>query len=538
MSTFNKKSTKTQNMNTNITLNHEGEIVYSLNALKSLLQRVVGSNFGTNTFYKTVDPRVEFKELVNLIESIPDEDKEYALKIAEIGRYSGMIEYPLNTLVACYNLDAFKGANFLDQNGLSKFGYYSDVLVRRTKDVNDILATQFALYGKKMPKQMRKNLKEKLEFFDEYKLSKGLDRGKSVSLADSIKLLHPTPKNEEMAAFYRSVIENKVVVGNNKAQLQAEIQNVKLQEKNQEKKEIDLDKLVEAMYQSNLSALLKNINILLQYNILDDEKHLNYVCNQITNKEVIKAAKILPAQFYALYKVLKEKPRKNTVVKLIDALSDAIEISIMNVDDIKGYSAFLIDVSGSMDSAVGRNSSISCMEMACLLGAIAFKKGNGDLFAFSDSCKRVDANRKDSIFTIINAIQGSIPHCCTYLDEAFRTISNFSKKHNIKYDNVLILSDGDCYTVNQNKHTLDIGDWGKSLNSKCDELMKDGVFDTIWINDLTRNNYTVVNTDECKKNLIAGYSEKFIDMMNLYYNIRNNDDIRPLIDALLQQYRG
>lgn len=542
MSTFNKKSMKNKEnvLKHNIVLNHEGEEVYALSPLKGLLQRVLGSNFGQDGYYEKADPSKEFKELIQMIQSIPEEDKEYALKIAELGRYSGAIEYPLNALTVCYNLDRYKGDKFLDANGVSNLGYYSDVLVRRAKDINHILATQFSIYGKNIPKQMSKNLKGKLEFFDKYKLSKGLDRGKAVSLADSIKLLHPTPKNIEMADFYKSIIENNVIVGNDKVQLQAEITKVKLQEKasKEEKPEIDLEKLIEAMYKSNLVALLKNINMLLQYDIFDTQEHLDYVVDKITDLDTIVASKVLPYQFYALYKVLNSRSSTKPVTAIKNALSKAVELSIVNVEDIKGYTAFLIDLSSSMNTPVGTNSSISCMEMAALLGAIAFKKGNGDLFVFSDDCKKVNANKGDSVFTIVDIIIKSIPHYCTYLDRAFDMISSFAKKNHIKYDNLLLLSDGDCYSYDNKKKTLKIGDYETSLNNKCSTLMKNNVIDTIWINDLSGNKYTVVNTDECKKNLIAGYSEKFIDMINLYYNIRNNEDIKPLIDALLEQYKS
>lgn len=537
MSTFNRKSMKNkETLKYNTTINNEGEVVYDLNVLKSLLVKVVGSKFAADTFYKKANVEKEFKELISLIQQIPEEDKEYALKIALLGRYSGMIEYPLNTLLACYNMPRY-GKDFLDENGCSKFRYYSDLLVRRTKDVNHLVAGQIAMYGTSIKPQMRKNLNAKLESFDKYKLSKGLDRGKFISLADSLKLLRPTPINEEMSQFYKDVIENKVTVGAGKTQIQAEIQNVKLQEKQKKpKEEIDLSKLVDSLYKANLAALLKNIVMFINYGILDDDKHLQYTIKKITSKEDVLKSKILPYEIYATYKSLSYLPNKECVQAIKDALNKALDISIDNVDDIKGYTAYLIDLSGSMSCGITNNSSISAKEMASLLGAIAYKKGQGDIFVFADKCEVVSLNRSDSILTMVSILSKKHVGGCTYLDKALNEIKEFAKKHNIKYDNLLLLSDNDCYRYNSRSGKLTIGDY-ESLDSKVSSLMREGIFETMWINNLTGNTYTIANTDEMKKNLIFGFSPKFIDVMNLYYNIRNNDDLRPLIDELLELYK-
>lgn len=531
----------------NIVRNNEGEKVYDSSALKSLFMQVLGSFFAQNTFYKTRYAENEFRALVELIDSIENKDKEYALKVAELGRYTGMIDYPLNVLTACYNMDKFKGENFLNADGVSKFEYYSDKIVRRTKDVNYILATQNTMYGTdKLPKQMRKNLKGKLEFFDKYKLSKGLDIGKKVSLADSIKRLHPQPKNEDMAQFLKDVLEGKVKVGNDKKQIQAEITNIKRAEK--EKKEVNMEELkanlVNAMYKSNLSALLKNLMMLYKYEILNDEKHLDFVCSKITDRNSIVASKIMPYQVYALHKVMQHLPSTTIVERIREALETAVETAIENVPKIEGYTAFLLDVSWSMhNSKLSNNSNISLKEMACLLGAIAYKKGQGDMFIFSNECERISVSRKTPIFEIVEKAVNSMEANGTYLDLALTEVERFAKEHHIKYDNLLLLSDNDCYCYDSDVMELSIGSrWEKRtpLDRRCNQMMdkENGIFDTIWINNLSGERFTVFNTDDNKKNLITGYSEKFIEVLNLYYNVRNNRDIRPLIDALLEKYRG
>lgn len=532
MSFINKKSNKDKNNNININYNHEGEVVFLLDPMKTLLTKTLSSFFGQSTYYEKRNPIDEYKSLIQLIEQIPEEDKEYVLKIAEIGRRTGMKEYPLNILAVCYHMERYKGQNFLSKEGKNKIATYADNIVRRTKDINHLIAIDKELYGEKIPSQMKKNLKKKIESYDEYKLSKGLDRNKVVSLADSIKILRPTPKTSEMANFYKKIIENNVIVGNDKKQIQSEIEKIINNKK--EEKEISKGDLIDAIYKANLSALIKNINNYIKFDLLEDKKVYYYICRKLADKNSIIKSKMLPYEFYAAYKSISLK-HSSKYRKILDSLSNAIDISIENSQNIEGYTAFLIDLSASMlYSNISNKSTISALEMACLLGAISYKKGCGDLFVFSNEVKRVYINSNDSIIGIMKQIENTITISGTKLDNALNYISKFAKEKKISYDNLLLISDGDCYSYD-NK-IFKIGDHSV-LDNIVDEMIFEKTINSFWLNDLTGNNFTVVNTDNAKKNLIMGYNDTFIDIINLYQNIRVSDDVRLLIDSLLDKYR-
>ena len=55
------------------------------------------------------------------------------------------------------------------------------------------------------------------------------------------------------------------------------------------------------------------------------------------------------------------------------ALEDAMELSVDNVEKLKGKTAIFVDVSGSMTGSISRNSNVSYMEIARLFGAISDK---------------------------------------------------------------------------------------------------------------------------------------------------------------------
>ena len=191
MATMNQKRGNVQmKKDTKTTINHHGTTVHKLNTLETLFSKVLGSLFGESTYYEKRNPEDEFKSVQSLISGIPDEDVEYALKVARIGREYNMIQFPLAVLTACFNDDRFKGDKFVDeQTGKNKLQTYTDYIVRRGRDITDIVAMQMNVYGfnvvKKgrsknthrdipLPMQLCKSLKMKLESFNEYQLSKAL----------------------------------------------------------------------------------------------------------------------------------------------------------------------------------------------------------------------------------------------------------------------------------------------------------------------------------------------------------------------------
>lgn len=546
MANFNKKTDK---QSLHEALNHEGAIVHQMTSIEILFSKVLGSFFGESTFYEQRDPKKDFDDLLDLIESIPEGDKEYVLKIAELGRLSNMIDFPLQVLAASYQSDSFKGDNFLDETGKSKFAYYTDVIVRRAKDVNRILATHYEVYGNKrpMPSQMKKQLKAKLEQFDEYKLSKGLDNSKVKSLRDSIKLLHPKPKTPELAAFYKAIIENKVKRGNDKV----EVETALVKQGQQGHDSVSIAELRQSVYDTNLQGLLRHVAKLYLHWVFDDREVLEVALGKIRSKEAVLASKLLPFRFYTAYNALAKLGNTVEVTLLKEAVEEAFEISIENVEAIEGLSAFLIDRSYSMvETRVSGQSSVSAEEVAMLLGAIAYKKGFGDLFVFSDHCVHVDISRRAPLLEIVRVLQNvNRMNGGTDLARALQTIDGHATAHGLSYDNLFILSDNDCYGYDQQRNELTFGEhdswmWQKnrkempvSADKHINQMISKGIIRKAWINNLGGNTFVIANTQSSTKNLITGFSEKFLNVISVYNQLGNGQDIRKVIDALLVKER-
>lgn len=519
----------------NTTLNHEGAVVHKLNDLEELFSRVQGSYMGESGFYEKSTPEQDFERIKEIVAGLSPEDAEYALKIAAIGRECNMISYPLAVLTVCYNDEKYKGTQFADANGVNKLAGYSDMIIRRGRDITDILANQFAMYGFEsvggkrttpIPKQERKNLKRKLEQFDEYKISKALGKNRMVSMADAVKLLRPSNKSE----FFKGVIEGKVEFANGKKQVQAEL--TKVNNKNSESTVKDVKK---SIADSSLMAIVKNLVGMQRAGAIDMDT-AKVIASKLNNAELVKNSRVMPYQLYDAYKMYKNVAKGAEGVMICDALIAAIDSSVENVDAIEGYTVFLVDLSGSMNYTVSGFSTTQCQELAALLAAIGVKKSNAKVYAFADRCSEVKVSKHSTVVDIAEKILNTNVGGCTYFDRALTEVA----KSGENFDNMIVLSDNDCYTYDQ-KNGLVFGDrgWGRteSCDDKINKLIAKKVFKRIFVNNLKSKDFAIINTDDYRKNLVTGFTERYIDEVNFSILLeRESNDIRKIIDILFDKY--
>lgn len=515
----------------NTTLNHEGAVVHKLNELEELFSRVQGSYMGESGFYKKSTPEEDFARIQEIITGLSPEDAEYALKIAAIGRECNTISYPLAVLTVCFNDEKFKGTQFADENGVNKLAGYSDKIVRRGKDITDILANQFAMYGFEsvsgkrstpIPKQERKNLKRKLEQFDEYKIAKALGKNRMVSMADAVKLLRPSNKSE----FFKSVIEDNVKFANGKKQVQAEL--TKVNNKNSESTVKDVKKSIS---DSSLMAIVKNLVAMQRAGAIDNES-AKIIADKLNNAEIVRGSRLMPYQIYDAYKMFKMASKGASGVMICDALVAAIDLSVDNVDAIEGYTAFFVDLSGSMNSTVSGFSSTQCQELAAVLAAIGVKKSNAKVYAFADRCAEVKVSKHSTVVDIAEKILNTYVGGCTYFANALKEVS----KSGEQFDNVVVLSDNDCYSYDE-RNGLKLGDWNGSCDDLVNKLIAKKCFKRMFVNNLKANDFAIINTDDYRKNLVTGFTERYIDEINFSILLeRESNDIRHIIDILYDKY--
>lgn len=541
MNSTKKTAQRSVTKDRNTTLNHHGAVVHKLDALETLFSRVLGSLFGESTHYEKRTAEGDYEKLCKTIEQVDSEDIEYVLKIAQLGREYNMIQYPLAVLTACMNDERFKGEEFVDERtGRNKLQSYAHYIIRRGRDILDILAMQMSVYGfttkgrgknkhreTPLPMQMRKTLRGKLESFNEYQLSKALGESKQVSMADAIKLLHPNHKKSKVGKnFYKDIIEGRVKMGNDTKQVQSEI--AKVNNKNSKTTKQDVVKSIDT---STVMAIVKNLVALERQGLFNDQKAVDSIVAKLTDKKEVQKSRLLPFRFYSAYREVMKMPNSLGSRRVLEALVEALDLSIDNLPDICGYSAVLVDRSGSMREPVSNMSSVLAEDVALVLGAICFKKGIADVYVFADSCGLVrGVTSKSTVMDIVSAMKRQSVGSCTHLDTALRVIQNSGNQ----YTNLIILSDGDCYSATKDSFRFGGGWSGYSCDEDVNRLIKAGVFKKVYVNNLLGNNFAIVNTDDYRKNLITGFSERIVEVINTYSAIGTGaSDIRLVIDSLM-----
>jgi len=544
----NTKSTgKSVFKDTKTTINHEGAVVHDLSALETLFSKVLGSFFGESTFYDKRTAKKDFAELVETISKIPYSDREYALKVALLGREYNMIQYPLAVLTACFNDERFKGNDFLDASGRNKLQYYSDRIVRRGRDIVDVMGMQISAFGFEkvpagrgkyrrdlpLPMQLRKALKHKLETFTDYQLSKALSDSREVSMADCIKLLRPNESKSRVPnGFFAQVIEGNVKMGAQSKQVQSELAKVKNSNSKSTIKDVK-----ESIYSSTVMAIVKNLIALHRAGVLNDKKVVDSIVAKLTDKKQVASSRLLPFRFYSAWKEVNKLPSSYAVRSISDALVTALDYSVDNMKKIEGYNAILIDRSGSMQHPVSSMSVVTADEVAIILGAICFKQGVGEVYVFANDCQKVKGlSAKSTVIDLVNQIKRVNVGGGTYIDVAFNTIAADARKD--KFDNIIMLSDNDCYMSTGNSFALNRG-WGYGRSSQSaddilNSMIKQGLVKKFYLNNLLGNSFAIVNTDDYRKNLITGFSERLVDVINTYGVIgKEASDIRRVIDSMI-----
>ncbi len=542
----NTSRNKPLSRDTNTTLNHEGAVVHKLDALETLFSKVLGSFFGESTYYEKRNTDEDFLNLVKTINAVDYEDIEYVLKIALLGREYNMVSYPLAVLTACFNDERFKGQRFVDKSGRNKLQYYSNRIIRRGRDVVDVMSTQINAFGfdtvKRrgkshrdipLPIQLRKALKYKLESFTEYQLSKAISDSREVTLADCIKLLHPDERVARVKkGFYADVIEGNVKLGGEVKQVQSELS--KSRNKNSSSTVADVKASIDT---STVMAVVKNLVALHRAGVLNDTEAVKSICGKLTDEKQIKASRLLPFRFYSAYKEVSKLPTSRGVRAVSDALVTALDLSIANLAPIEGFNAILIDLSGSMDYPVSSMSSVTAKDVACILGAICFKQGVGEVYVFANSCERVKGlSSHSTVMDIVEHIKSYRVGGGTHLDVALKTITADSVK-GAKYDNLILLSDNDCYSSTGT--TFRIDGWGTgNADDTINSMIRNKVIKKFYLNNLLGNKFAIVNTDDFRKNLITGFSERIVEVINIYGAIgRGASDIRVVIDKLMDSLK-
>lgn len=288
--------------------------------------------------------------------------------------------------------------------------YVADTLakvVQRPDELAEFLSIYWKEKKQPLSAQVKKGLAKAFTKFDEYQLAK-YNRDNTVKLRDVLFLCHAKPKNEEQAALWKKLIDNKLASADT-------WENRLSATKGENKQEAWATLLKEGKL--GALALLRNLRNFRQEGVSED-----LVRAALKN---ISVERVLPYRFI-------------TAAKYVPSLEPELEEAMFKCLDtrqkISGKTVLMIDVSGSMDQPVSAKSEASRMDAACGLAILARELfDNVEIFTFSNSTIQVPTRRG---FALRDAIKSSQAHSGTYLGRAIDEVNA-----RVNYERLIVFTD-------------------------------------------------------------------------------------------------
>jgi TROVE domain-containing protein len=275
----------------------------------------------------------------------------------------------------------------------------------------DELAEFVAIYWKDgrtpLSAQVKKGLAAAFTKFNEYQLAK-YDRAGAIRLRDVLFLSHAKPKDEAQAALWKRLIAGELAT--------PDTWEVALSASQGEGKREAWERLLRENKLGAL-ALLRNLRNFKETGVDED-----LVASALAS---MKSPRVLPFRFLAAARYAPQwEPQ----------LEEAMFGCVAGHEKLRGQTALLIDVSGSMTARLSKRSEMQRTDaaygLAVLLREIAEKVS---VFSFSDKLAEIPARRG---FALRDAIDHSQPHSGTYLGRAVAELDGREK-----YDRLIVITD-------------------------------------------------------------------------------------------------
>ena len=324
-------------------------------------------------------------------------------------------------------------------------GLVADTLVRviqRPDEMTELLAIYWAdalgpmQQRKRQPisAQIKKGLARAVTKFDAYQLAK-YDRDGAVRIRDVLFLVHAKPKDAEQEKVWKQLVEGELSA--------PDTWEVSLSTGGDKRE--TFERLIAEKKLGGL-ALLRNLRLMQKAEVPRET-----IAGAI---EAMRVDRILPYRFITAARYAPDFEPE---------LESAMLKSIKDHARLKGRTRLLIDVSGSMDAALSRQSEMTRQEAACGLAILAREICEKvEIFTFSNDVAKIPPRRG---FALRDAIVASQPHAGTYLGKAVKQVD-------LRGDRLIVFTDeqshdkvesplGLAYMINvaSNQHGVGNGPW-------------------------------------------------------------------------------
>jgi 60 kDa SS-A/Ro ribonucleoprotein len=408
------------------TVNHEGAPAYTPTAKLELMLRTMSFMMSGGSYYEK--EKDTSAAIAGLVKSVSKKDPEFVLRLAAFARN----EMYLRTV------PIFLAVEYAKTGTKLKNAYkYIPQILKRADEPAEALAYYFKSSGsRKIPAMLKKGIAETLNNFDEYQFGKWNRKG-TVTLKDVLFLTHPKPKSEEQQKLF-----DKITTGTLDTPFTWETHI----SKNGSSKET-WEQVIPNM---GYMATLRNLR-----NCVEQKVDLAPVIKKLTDPKAVANSKQFPYRFFSAYKALAYNDaveglyvyatRKNDApTKLLDAVNDAMDLSVSNIPKIPGKTFVASDNSGSMNDPISSKSNVERVDISSLFSAISmYICDDAKVSVFATTYERMSLSKRSSILDNMEKIRKKDVGGST---NAWLAIQDILDRKEY-YDRIFLFSDMQCYNT-------------------------------------------------------------------------------------------
>jgi hypothetical protein len=357
---------------------HEGAKAKRITAEQALRRSVLSCLLWENEFYESGETIA--KRIQSLVKDV---SAETVAKLAIEARHEMKLRHaPLLLVAAMVKLPSHRHVVASTLNAI----------VNRPDELSEFLAIYWKDGKCPVANQVKKGLGDAFKKFNEYQLAKW-NRASEIKLRDVMRICHPKPDSIEQAKLWKRLLNDELVTPDT----HEVAMSAKGADKGAEWTRLIRDNKLGGM------AVLKNLRRMENDGV--DRSTIRKAIGQMNTEYVlpyrfISAAKYAPAL---------EPDLEDSMIKCLNTATK-----------MKGKTALLIDVSGSMSNIVSGKSEITRLDAACGLGILLREICEDiDIFTFSRKIVRVPSRRG---FALRDAIINSQGHNATYLGTSVSAI--------------------------------------------------------------------------------------------------------------------
>ena len=379
------------------TVNNAGGAAYSLNDKEALAQMVMTGVFN-NSFYVTAQNQID--NVKDLLDKLGPEEATFIAKLAIHARKNGFMKDTPAYLVAWLSKQdtaMFKTA----------FGHVIDngKMLR-----NFVQIMRSGSIGRKSlgtaPKTMVKNWITGASINQLIRASVG----NTPSLADIIKMVHPTPANLTQNTFFQWILNGKVqsdayeYLPKTVKDLLAfrsgdseEMPNVPFELLTSG--ELSTENWKDIARNAGWHMTRMNLNTFERKGLFDDPEMVWTIANKLQDTSEIVKAKVFPYQIFTTWMNATSAP-----VTIREALEKALNFSLQTVPVFDGKTYVFVDVSGSMGSPItghrtGSTSKMRCVDVAALIASSLLRANhdNVEVVLFDTRLRAAKLNPRASV---------------------------------------------------------------------------------------------------------------------------------------------